>query len=216
MSEGMVSCPGCKAEYDASGYDAGDRFQCPECNTIVTVGGAAPAAAAPRAARSPSRGNTGRTSRGNTGRASRVPMTAKMRVVNEAVGMGALDPSVDPRAIRRAGQAPVPVADNSGDKMMYIIGGCVAAIACIGAIIYIAKQPSAAEKKAALQAKKAAATAKEKEEEASKGGGSAEKPPVDRSKPPADTAFDVDPAIDAEVVTTLGILKDHDQDAVFW
>ncbi|MCE9584654.1 MAG: hypothetical protein K8T20_19355 [Planctomycetes bacterium] len=211
MSQGMVSCSGCKAEYDASGYDPGDRFECPECKTIVTVGGAAPAAA-PRASRPATRGNTGRTTRGNTGRSSRPPMTAKMRVVNEAVGMGALDPGVDPRAIRRASQAPPPVTDNSSDKMMYIIGGCVAAIACIGAIIYIAKQPSAEEKKHALMEKKAAAAAKE--EEKTKTAGSASANP-DKPKVHVDNGWDVDAAIDAEVQKTLAALKSHPLDAEY-
>ncbi len=215
MSEGMVNCPGCKAEYDGSGYDPGDRFQCPECNTIVTIPGGAPAAAA-APAKAASRGNTHRAARGGTGRTSRPPAarggTSKMRVVNEAVGMGALDPNADMRAIRRASQPAPEVQDNSGDKMVLYGGVGVVALAIIGLVIYIAKQPSAEEKKKANVAKKAAAEAKEKEEAATK---TSEKPP-ERPRPPADAGWDADPAIDAEVITTLAILKSHSVDESFW
>lgn len=214
MSEGMVQCPGCQAEYDGSGYDPGDRFQCPECNTIVTIpGGAAKASAAPKAA---ARGGTHRMSRGGTGRASRPPAsrgTSKMNVVNNAVGMGALDPTVDPRAIRRAAQAPAPVQQDGGEKMLLYGGVGVVAIAIIGLIIYIAKQPSAEDKKKAGLAKKAAAEAKEKEEAATSA--ATEKPP-DRPRPPADAGWDADPAVDAEVISTLAILKSHPVDESFW
>lgn len=211
MSNGMVNCPGCKAEYDGSGYDPGDRFQCPECNTIVTIPGGAPAAAA-APAKTASRGNTHRAVRGGTGRTSRPPAarggTSKMRVVNEAVGMGALDPNTDMRAIRRASQPAPEVQDNSGDKMVMYGGIGVVAIAIIGLIIYIAKQPSAEEKKKATVAKKAAAEATEKETAAT------EKPP-EKPKPPVDSGWDADPAVDADVIATLAILKSRPVDEQF-
>jgi hypothetical protein len=215
MGEGMVNCPGCKAEYDGSGYDPGDRFQCPECNTIVTIPGGAKAASTPARPR----GNTNRSVRsGGTTRSSRSPsarggggMSAKMRIVNEAVGMGALDPTTDPRAIRRASQQAPQVEDKSGEKMMMYGGVGVALIAIVGLIFFLTKGPSAEDKKKAQKEKLAAQAAKTEKEEAAAKASEPEKP-----KPPVDAGWDADPAIDAEVITTLAILKTHPVDQVFW
>lgn len=214
MGKGMVSCSGCQAEYDASGYDPGDRFQCPECNTIVTIPGGATASAAPKvAARS---GGTSRTSRG-TSRASRPAAprsTSKMRVVNEAVGMGALDPTVDPRAIRRAGQAPAPVSEGT-DKMMLYGGVGVVAIAIIGLVIYIAKQPSAEEKKKAKQDKIAAQQAKEEADKkptaTDKGSGSS-----DPAKPRINDVPGSNAEITAKVSEVLTLVKKMPVDSTFY
>ena len=33
----IAKCPNCSAEFDATDYDPGDQFQCPDCGAIVTV-----------------------------------------------------------------------------------------------------------------------------------------------------------------------------------
>ncbi|NUN49085.1 MAG: hypothetical protein HUU15_09685 [Candidatus Brocadiae bacterium] len=208
-----VSCPGCAAQYDAAGYDPGDQFQCPACSEIVTVGGGTAAPAAPRTAKMPSRGTT----RKHASRAPSPPRertTSKMRVVAGAVGMGALHPSIDPKMIRRAGAPPPPVQEGT-DKTLLMVGAGIAALAIIGTVIFIAKQPSAEEKKKAANAKKAAAEAKENEKKATGGGASSTGQP-DQPRPPTLTGWDVDPAIDAEVGKILTALRGQPVDENFW
>ena len=137
-------------------------------------------------------------------------MANKMRIVNEAVGMGALDPNADPRAIRRASQAAPEVQDKSGEKLMLFGGIGVAALAIIGAVIYLVKEPSAEEKNRAAMKKNAAIAAKTEKEEAAKAGLTSDKP-----KTPVDTGWDINEAIEADVLQTIAALKGKTADEAF-
>ena len=212
----IVKCPGCQAEYDGAGYEPGDRFECPSCQEIVTVGGSvAPQAAAPKMAKMHPRGGTTRRT------ASRAPSvrergTAKMKVVGEAVGMGALNPGVDPRAIRRAG-APAPVPQEGPDKTMMIVGVVVAAVVILGALIYILKQPSAEDKKKSkLEAAREAQEKQNKEDDAKKAAAKAANPGGTSENPGGQKdPLDASQAVVDDVSGVCVLLKGKPEDAVF-
>jgi hypothetical protein len=209
-----LSCPGCQAEYDATGYDPGDQFQCPSCQAIVTVpGGEEAVADGPRMPRMKSRGTTRRT-------ASKAPMqreraTSKMRTVNDAVGMGMTMPGQDPRNARRAQAAPPP-ADGGNKNMTFIFVG-LGAVMVIGGVIFLVKGAGGSDE--GKKKKKPNTVAEEKADEKGSSGTPTDttpKPEDPARKPPVDDGWGFEPKIIDHVSQVVNLLKGKPEDVVFW